>query len=69
MDNRGTLECLGCPFFAIPDIGYDIFVCKKRCKSRFQHIIDRLSLLQYRVLVEIADVNIFRPFDLALIRL
>ena len=29
MDNRGTLECLGCPFFAIPDIGYDIFVCKK----------------------------------------
>ena len=38
MDNRGTLECLGCPFFAIPDIGYDIFVCKKRCKSRFQHI-------------------------------
>ena len=26
MDNRGTLECLGCPFFAIPDIGYDIFV-------------------------------------------
>lgn len=26
MDNQGTLECLGCPFFTIPDICYDIFV-------------------------------------------